>query len=152
MNNWQITLSLVEIHSSFNEEGKITLSGTGKFQYYDNKEWMECPISFKAWGNAALIIDKVGIDGMVMVSGKFNLFKNSDELNPRMMLNVERAIPIKVDFEDVSNLELISEPTLIAEPITTVEPQRELVAVNANNNGHQKPAPDDDKDLDSIPF
>ncbi|WP_013325704.1 hypothetical protein [Gloeothece verrucosa] len=152
MNNWQVTLTIDSLNSTYNEEGKITLHGTGKFQYYDNKEWMECPIAFQAWGNAALTIDNVGIDGMVMVSGKFNLFKNSDELNPKMMLKVERAIAIKGDFEDMSDLGLISEPTLISEPITTVEPQRELVAVNANNNGHQKPAPDDDKDLDSIPF
>ncbi|ACK73996.1 hypothetical protein PCC7424_5421 (plasmid) [Gloeothece citriformis PCC 7424] len=140
MNIWEVTLTLVKINSSIDEEGKVTISGTGKFQYYDNKQWMECPIPFTAKGNAALVVDNAGIGGIILASGRFNLFKTKDNLNPRMLLNIDRAIPVQPDLEEIENIE---------ESPSTVEPQGELVTtgINVDNNGHQKSEVNDDDEL-----
>lgn len=124
MNNIQLKIRIDELQPRHDQDGKLTVTGSCSFKFYD-KQQVHCrSLPFQAFGQSAVAINEAGVNGVHVISGRLTVTPPSDSSpNHLVTLTIERTILVSGHAVPVVN----HQPTVTPEPVAV-----------AGQNGHQK--------------
>ena len=139
------------MQESFTTQGKLDISGTCFFQFYERKELKVHTLRYQTYGQAAIALKETGVDSIHIISGWLNIFPpNAENSNHQPLLNITKAICISESSQTTNH-------TPVQSAVQTNEnnnsngkseiysTDRILVSTATNNGKHEK-------DFDDIPF